>query len=69
MVALNALMSSVRDWTQLFSGGPGLGFSPHTIHRPKHPAMGQSLICRPLYDFREEEVAFAGGRLNALTLC
>ena len=28
-VALNALISSARDWVQFFSGRPGLGLSPH----------------------------------------
>ena len=41
----------------------------HTNHRPEHHAMGQPLGCRPLYGFRKEEMAFASGRLNALTLC
>ena len=42
---------------------------PHTNHRPQHHAMGQPLSCRPFCGSREEKVAFAGGRLNALTLC
>ena len=42
---------------------------PHTSHRPGHNAMGQPLRCRPLYGSCKDEVAFAGGRCNALTLC
>ena len=31
--------------------------------------MGQPLMCRPLYDLRQEEESLPDGRLNTLALC
>ena len=68
-VASNAFISSARDWAQFVSGRPGVGLSPYTNQNPEHHAMGQPLSCRPFCGSRKKKVAFAGGRLNALTLC
>ena len=69
-VARKTLRSSARHWAQFFSGRPGPGFSPPQPSPQHHPA-GQTLIGRPLYAPRKEEVgvSLADGCLNALALC